>query len=131
MTKRWFAHSCRLCSMSLILFMALTLSFLIACSVTPATSAAGAAIARQETTTVAGEKTFTLDELAAFDGQDGHKAYIAVDGVIYDVTAVSQWGSKLHAGRFKAGQDYSEAIKSAPHGVDKLLTAVKIGVLTK
>lgn len=69
--------------------------------------------------------------MAAFDGQGGNKAYIAVDGIVYDVTAVAQWGSKLHAGRFNAGKDYSEAIKSAPHGVDKLLTAIKVGILAK
>lgn len=31
----------------------------------------------------------TLEELAAYDGKDGNPAYIAVDGVIYDVTDVS------------------------------------------
>ena len=29
------------------------------------------------------EKTFTLDELEEYDGKDGAKAYIAVDGVAY------------------------------------------------
>lgn len=34
------------------------------------------------------EKTFTVEELKQFDGQDGHKAYVAVEGVVYDVTGV-------------------------------------------
>ncbi|NLG57268.1 MAG: cytochrome B5, partial [Clostridiales bacterium] len=28
----------------------------------------------------------TLEELKAFDGKEGRRAYIAVDGIIYDVT---------------------------------------------
>ena len=34
------------------------------------------------------EKIFTLDELKNYDGKEGRKAYIAVDGVVYDVTNV-------------------------------------------
>ena len=37
------------------------------------------------------EKTFTLDEVHEYDGKDGAKAYIAVDGVVYDVTDVGPW----------------------------------------
>ena len=32
------------------------------------------------------EKTFTLAQLAQYDGQNGQPAYVAVDGVVYDVT---------------------------------------------
>ena len=35
------------------------------------------------------EKIFTLDELKNYDGKEGRKAYIAVDGVVYDVTNVA------------------------------------------
>jgi predicted heme/steroid binding protein len=35
----------------------------------------------------------------------------------------------MHAGKFQAGKDYTEELKKAPHGLDKLLVAVKIGVL--
>lgn len=96
---------------------------------TPSTTkAAGPTTAGGSSVSVT-EKTFTADELAAFDGKNGNKAYIAVNDVVYDVTAVAEWGSKLHAGKFVAGKDYSAEIKKAPHGVEKLLTAVKIGVL--
>jgi predicted heme/steroid binding protein len=50
---------------------------------------------------------------------------------VYDVTLVAEWGSKLHAGKFQAGKDYSVEIKSAPHSVSNLLKAIKIGVLVK
>ena len=95
---------------------------------TTTTKAAGTTPASGSSAAVT-DKTFTAAELAAFDGKSGNKAYIAVDGVVYDVTAVAVWGSKLHAGKFVAGKDYSAEIKNAPHGVDKLLTAVKVGVL--
>ena len=42
------------------------------------------------------ELVLTLDELAQYDGQNGNPAYIAVDGVIYDVTNVSQWNGGAH-----------------------------------
>lgn len=96
----------------------------------------GAATKTVDGTTPAGEtatdttaKTFTVDELAKFDGQNGNKAYIAVDGTVYDVTALAEWGSNLHAGNFVAGKDYSAEIKNAPHPVSNLLKAVKVGVL--
>ena len=106
---------------------------LTSCSNTPAATTAVTTTAANATTVVAttvAEKKFTTAELATFDGKDGRKAYIAVDGVVYDVTAIAVWGSKLHAGKFQAGKDYTAEIKSAPHGVEKLLTAVKVGVLS-
>lgn len=63
--------------------------------------------------------TFTLEELAAFDGKGGNLAYVAVAGVVYDVTDVPAWSGGKHNGNF-AGQDATEAIKKAPHGDSKL-----------
>ena len=57
----------------------------------------------------------TIEELAAFDGQEGRDGYIAVDGVIYDVTGVSAWTGGSHNGNM-AGTDVSNVIDSAPHG---------------
>ena len=31
-------------------------------------------------------KEFTLEELAEFDGREGRPAYVAYDGMVYDVT---------------------------------------------
>jgi len=116
---------------TLILILVLSILLLMtACgnAATTTTKPAGTTTAGGSSVTVT-EKTFTADELAAFDGKNGNKAYIAVNGIVYDVTLVAEWGSKLHAGKFVAGKDYSADIKKAPHGVDKLLTAVKVGVL--
>lgn len=79
------------------------------------------------------DKVFTLAELSEFDGQDGRAAYIAVDGVVYDVTDIPQWAGGSHAGgEILAGKDYSEEIRSiSPHGTSMLSRAKKIGVLAE
>ena len=62
----------------------------------------------------------TIEELAMYDGTDGNAAYIAVDGVIYDVSNSSRWNNGTHNG-FSAGQDLSEQIKNiSPHGISVL-----------
>jgi hypothetical protein len=39
----------------------------------------------------AAEEAFTLEELATYNGQNGQPAYIAVEGVVYDVSNSSRW----------------------------------------
>lgn len=82
----------------------------------------------EEPEEVVGERIFTLDELATFDGQDGREAYIAVDGVVYDVSNVPQWAESSHFG-FAPGIDATEALAAAPHGAGQLDRAVVVGVL--
>ncbi|ABD99179.1 cytochrome b5 domain-containing protein [Ligilactobacillus salivarius] len=65
------------------------------------------------------EKIFTLDELKNYDGKEGRKAYIAVDGVVYDVTNVAAWQGGTHHGN-NAGNDVSDRIVKAPHGKSTL-----------
>jgi predicted heme/steroid binding protein len=61
-----------------------------------------------ESTTVIPEKTFTLEELAAFDGKNGKPAYVAIDNLVYDLSPVFINGS--HFGH-KAGIDLTTAFK--------------------
>lgn len=75
--------------------------------------------------------TLTLEELKAFNGQDGQPAYVAVDGVIYDVSAIKEWKGGTHQNRFKAGNDLSEEIKLSPHGKSFLKKAVVVGTLAE
>ena len=57
----------------------------------------------------------TLEELKAFNGEDGNKSYIAVNGVVYDVTNVKAWRKGKHNGGH-VGTDISKRIKIAIHG---------------
>lgn len=78
--------------------------------------------------TKAPEKTFTKEELAKFDGTGGKPAYVAVDGVVYDVTGVEAWKNGTHKGN-KAGVDITEMIKKAPHGLKVLGKLKPVGKL--
>ncbi|MFU8793495.1 MAG: cytochrome b5 domain-containing protein [Acholeplasmataceae bacterium] len=71
----------------------------------------------------------TLEELAAFDGRSGRKAYIAVNGNIYDVTNSPRWPNGSHNG-YQAGQDLTEEILNvSPHGLRTLDGVPLIGIL--
>ncbi|HMB15614.1 MAG TPA: cytochrome b5 domain-containing protein [Pelovirga sp.] len=57
----------------------------------------------------------TLKELAQFNGQNGTPAYVAVSGVIYDMSSSKLWKDGNHEGAHQAGQDLTEDLKTAPH----------------
>ena len=70
-----------------------------------------------------------LEELAAYDGKEGRPALFAYQGKIYDATASRLWKQGVHMGRHNAGEDLSEALKSAPHGPDKVEGMREVGSL--
>lgn len=73
----------------------------------------------------------TLEELAKYNGKDGQPAYVAVDGVIYDVSDKPAWKDGEHNG-YSAGQDLTEIIKTkSPHGVSKLSGLPVVGKLAE
>lgn len=73
----------------------------------------------------------TLKELSKFNGKNGQPAYIAVNGIIYDVSALPLWKGGTHQKTYEAGNDLSEAIKKSPHGTSTLKRAVVVGKLKK
>ena len=80
-------------------------------------------------TTPPGETTFTPEDLAQFDGKDGRPAYVAVDGVVYDVSDSSRWRDGRHLTcplDATAGRDLSEEIEQAPAGMRALLEAMPV-----
>jgi len=77
-----------------------------------------------------GDLELTIEELAAYNGKDGNSAYIAIDGLIYDVTKVSRWTNGMHRG-FEAGQEYTEELNKAPHGMEKLSVAPIVGKIVE
>ncbi|NPV60912.1 MAG: hypothetical protein HPY75_14775 [Actinobacteria bacterium] len=63
------------------------------------------------------ETTFTAAELAKFDGKGGEPAYVAVDGVVYDVTGSPNWPEGVHTPcnlDAMAGRDLSDILDQAP-----------------
>ena len=73
------------------------------------------------------EIVLTLEELAEYNGTDGNPAYIAVDGIIYDVTDSAMWSGGEHNG-FEAGKDLTEEIKNvSPHGISVLDRIPEVG----
>lgn len=74
---------------------------------------------------------FTLEALAKFNGENGQPAYVAVDGIVYDVSALSEWSGGLHYRGIEAGKDLSVEILSSPHGKSILKRAVIVGTLKK
>lgn len=77
-----------------------------------------------------GSKTFTTAELAKYNGLNGAKAYVAVNGKVYDVTTAKGWVNGSHQG-VQAGQDLTVIIASAPHGTDVLKDLKIVGTLSK
>ncbi len=76
------------------------------------------------------EHNLTIKELKNFNGKDGKKAFIAVDGVIYDVSNSKAWKNGMHKGK-KAGEDVSDVINKSPHGKSVLNNLEIIGKIIK
>lgn len=74
------------------------------------------------------QREFTLEELAVYDGSSGKNAYVAVNGVVYDVSNEAVWGGGTHFG-LTAGKDVSEEFKDC-HGENEILnTLPKVGII--
>jgi len=73
-------------------------------------------------------KTFTLDELKTYNGQNGNPAYVAISGVVYDVTNANQWSKGKHQ-TVSAGSDLTSALPSSPHGTKVLANLPVVGAL--
>ena len=71
----------------------------------------------------------TLQELSQFDGGEKRPAYIAYKGNVYDVTSSKLWVEGNHVRKHLAGNDLTEALKTAPHGEEKVLQMPRVGEL--
>ena len=71
----------------------------------------------------------SLSELGDYDGQDGNPGYVAVDGIVYDVTDNEAWAGGVHMDDFPAGHDYTEEILESPHGESVLENLEVVGNL--
>ena len=112
----------------LVIVMAVSL---VACNQEPATQDQPAA--QEETiieeTAPEEDLVFTTEELSKYNGKDGNPAYIAVDGVVYDVSDSELWSEGQHNG-FKAGRDLTtELMEESPHGESVIERLTPVGTL--
>ncbi|HAK88392.1 MAG: cytochrome B5 [Nitrospirae bacterium GWC2_46_6] len=77
------------------------------------------------------KKEFTIEDLHSLDGKEGRPAYVAYKGKIYDVTASRLWKGGDHVRKHLAGHDLTDALKTAPHGEEKILSMPEAGILVE
>jgi predicted heme/steroid binding protein len=87
-------------------------------------TAATVAQTQQPSDSVAALPLFTLKEVAAFNGSGGKPAYVAIEGVVYDMSPIKAWKKGRHHGH-TAGFDLTKMLlKKSPHG-PKVLKKLK------
>lgn len=76
------------------------------------------------------QREFTIEELAQYDGSNGKPAYVAVNGIVYDLSNEITWGGGTHFGLYSGKDLTSEFMKC--HGKEEILNNLpKVGVLKK
>ena len=69
-------------------------------------------------------RSFTIAELAKYNGKNGNPAYVAVNGAVYDVTNNAAWAAATHFG-FSAGKESSKEFESC-HAGQTILNNLKV-----
>jgi predicted heme/steroid binding protein len=72
---------------------------------------------------------FTLSELAQYNGDEGGLAYVAVNGIVYDVTDADGWENGWHQGLHLAGTDATAVFATSPHSQSLLDELPIVGTL--
>jgi predicted heme/steroid binding protein len=76
------------------------------------------------------DKEFTAETLKQYDGQNGNKCYVAVKGIVYEISGKGQWQNGQHlpsGGQAYCGVDLTQAISKSPHGESKLQELPQVG----
>lgn len=76
----------------------------------------GGILVANAATTAAQLPTMNAATLKTYDGKNGHKAYVALNGYVYDVSNVSAWKGGKHYKGMVAGTDLTSHIDESPHG---------------
>lgn len=76
------------------------------------------------------QREFTIEELANFDGSMGRPAYVAINGIVYDVSLEKTWGGATHFGLI-AGKDLTGAFQGCHGNIEILRNLPKVGVLKR
>ena len=76
-------------------------------------------------------REFTIDELAAYNGTNGKPAYVAINGVVHDMSQISAWRGGTHFG-LNAGNDLSPEFVECHEGMQLILDKLPlVGILMK
>ena len=70
---------------------------------------------------------FNQKTLAQFNGQDGQPAYVAVDGIVYDLSEIGPWAGGKHYKGLKAGQDLTDFFANSHHTPKTLKSVPQVG----
>lgn len=76
------------------------------------------------------QKEFTLEELSQFDGTKGNPAYVAIDGIVYDVSREPSWGGGTHFSLY-SGNDLSKEFSKCHKKGSILSNLNKVGTIKK
>ncbi|WP_108669120.1 cytochrome b5 domain-containing protein [Peribacillus acanthi] len=71
------------------------------------------------------QRTFTIQELSTYDGKNGRPAYVAVNGIVYDVTNNRAWAAATHFA-LSAGKDYTKEFASCHAGQQSILATLPV-----
>ncbi len=75
------------------------------------------------------KRRFTTKELRRYNGRAGAPAYIAYQGLVYDVSRSFHWQNGRHQVLHSAGTDLTRRMRQAPHGADLLQKFPIVGEL--
>ncbi len=75
------------------------------------------------------DRIFTPEELAEYNGRNGKAAYVAVNGVVYDVTNNPRWAEAAHYG-LRAGKDLTNEFEACHPGAMVLSVLPVVGRLS-
>ncbi len=78
-----------------------------------------------------GSLEISIEELAKYNGENGNPAYVAVDGIIYDVSKSAKWPAGKHCS-FTPGKDLTDPIKKvSPHGTAVMTRVPAVGKIVE
>ena len=75
------------------------------------------------------ELRLTELELRQYNGERGRPAYIAYDGVIYDVSDAPNWRGGMHREMHYPGLNLTRSLRKAPHDASVFQRVRRVGVL--
>ena len=61
------------------------------------------------------DREFSEMELRQYNGERGRPAYIACQGIVYDVTNAPNWRGGMHRDLHYSGLDLTRSLHKAPH----------------